>query len=210
MTQTLRQDREDRIEQATYALLAEKGYGSTSMLSIAKRAKCSNETLYNWYGDKVGLIRALVTNNAEQARALLDQALDANGSALDVLERFGPVLLGILLGDKAVALNRAAAADASGELGDKRTLVDAGVRLEGEIGWGLTTQLVAAVPVSDRNVDSDAIAEMEVDFQKETTPNDVVTVIATRPLTDDEEWHKMETGQWQLFQLGESIANGDS
>jgi len=53
-------------------------------------------------------------------------------------------------------------------------------------------------------------AEMEVDFQKETTPNDVVTVIATRPLTDDEEWHKMETGQWQLFQLGESIANGDS
>jgi len=54
--------------------------------------------------------------------------------------------------------------DASGELGDKRTLVDAGVRLEGEIGWGLTTQLVAAVPVSDRNVDSDAIAEMEVDF----------------------------------------------
>lgn len=117
MTKTLRQDREDRIEQATYELLAEKGYGSTSMLSIAKRAKCSNETLYNWYGDKVGLIRALVSRNAAQARTLLEQALETEGSALEVLDQFGPVLLGILLGDKAVALNRAAAADASGELG---------------------------------------------------------------------------------------------
>lgn len=117
MKQALRQEREDRIEQATYELLAEKGYGSASMLSIAKRAKCSNETLYNWYGDKVGLIRALVTRNAEQARALLDEALDADGSALEVLDQFGPVLLGILLGEKAIALNRAAAADASGELG---------------------------------------------------------------------------------------------
>ncbi len=51
-------------------------------------------------------------------------------------------------------------------------------------------------------------AEMVVNFHEETTANDVVTVIATRPLTDDEQWHKMATGQWQLFQLGESIASG--
>lgn len=51
-------------------------------------------------------------------------------------------------------------------------------------------------------------AEMVVNFQEETTTQDVVTVIATRPLTDDETWHKMATGQWQLFQLGESIASG--
>ncbi|WP_440875938.1 class II glutamine amidotransferase [Thalassotalea sp. PLHSN55] len=52
-------------------------------------------------------------------------------------------------------------------------------------------------------------AEMVVNFQEETTTNDVVTVIATRPLTDNETWHKMETGQWHLFQLGESIASGE-
>ena len=28
-------------------------------------------------------------------------------------------------------------------------------------------------------------------FQEETTPNDVVSVIATQPLTDNEEWHRM-------------------
>lgn len=53
-------------------------------------------------------------------------------------------------------------------------------------------------------------AEMCVDFQKETTANDVVTVIATRPLTDDETWHKMACGQWQLFKKGESIVSGQT
>lgn len=53
-------------------------------------------------------------------------------------------------------------------------------------------------------------AEMVVDFHKETTANDIVTVIATQPLTDDETWQKMSAGQWQLFCLGESIASGQT
>ncbi|MCP4433742.1 MAG: TetR/AcrR family transcriptional regulator, partial [Gammaproteobacteria bacterium] len=51
----IRSARQYRIEEATYELLAESGYHACSMLSIAKRAKASNETLYRWYGDKVGL-----------------------------------------------------------------------------------------------------------------------------------------------------------
>jgi glutamine amidotransferase len=51
-------------------------------------------------------------------------------------------------------------------------------------------------------------AEVAVDFHKETTDKDIVTVIATKPLTDDETWHKMDTGDWHLFCLGESIACG--
>ncbi|RLV58648.1 class II glutamine amidotransferase [Parashewanella curva] len=45
--------------------------------------------------------------------------------------------------------------------------------------------------------------DMTVDFDKETTPNDVVTVIATRPLTTNEEWTVLKEGQWRLFELGE-------
>jgi len=48
-------------------------------------------------------------------------------------------------------------------------------------------------------------AEMEVDFHQETTENDVVSIIATQPLTDDEQWQKMEPQQWQLFRLGELV-----
>ncbi len=49
---------------------------------------------------------------------------------------------------------------------------------------------------------------MAVDFHQETTDKDIVTVIATQPLTDDETWHKMSAGDWHLFRLGESISCG--
>ncbi len=45
-------------------------------------------------------------------------------------------------------------------------------------------------------------ADVSIDFTQETTPNDIVTVIATKPLTDNEHWHKMDTGQHKLFKFG--------
>jgi AcrR family transcriptional regulator len=109
--------RQDQIEQAAYAVLDAKGYGGTSMLAIAKAAKASNETLYNWYGDKTGLFAALVRRNAGEVKALLQDQIAAGGDALETLARVGPVLLQLLTSDRAVALNRAAAADPTGELG---------------------------------------------------------------------------------------------
>ncbi|WP_108649555.1 class II glutamine amidotransferase [Dongshaea marina] len=47
--------------------------------------------------------------------------------------------------------------------------------------------------------------DLSIDFAKETTPDDVVTIIATQPLTHDEAWHKMEPGQWHLFHKGELV-----
>ncbi len=45
--------------------------------------------------------------------------------------------------------------------------------------------------------------DVEIDFQKQTTPNDVVTVIATQPLTGNETWQRVAPGEWVLFRLGE-------
>lgn len=42
-------------------------------------------------------------------------------------------------------------------------------------------------------------AELTVDFCEETTPNDIVTVIATEPLTDNEHWRKLQTGEMIVF-----------
>jgi len=52
-----------------------------------------------------------------------------------------------------------------------------------------------------RLVDEDVV----IDFQQETTPNDVVTVIATQPLTRDETWQKIEPGLHCLFHYGERV-----
>ncbi|WP_371185989.1 class II glutamine amidotransferase [Thalassotalea maritima] len=51
-------------------------------------------------------------------------------------------------------------------------------------------------------------ADVTIDFTKETTDHDVVTVIATQPLTSDEKWHKMNAGQWLAFIGGEVVAQG--
>ena len=109
--------RQKQIEMAAYEVLEAKGYGGTSMLGIAKKACASNETLYNWYGDKQGLFQALVTRNAEEVKGHLEAELKTDHDALSILGTLGPKLLTLLTGDRAVALNRAAAADSSGELG---------------------------------------------------------------------------------------------
>ena len=110
-------ERQAEIERAAYALLEEKGYAGTSMLAIARRARASNETLYNWYGDKNGLIRALVARNTSEIRSLLEKRIATQRDPLETLSIIGPMLLALLTGARAVALNRAAAADPSGELG---------------------------------------------------------------------------------------------
>lgn len=46
-------------------------------------------------------------------------------------------------------------------------------------------------------------ADVTIDFCKETTPNDVVTMIATQPLTSNERWQKIASGEYVLFRDGE-------
>jgi len=45
-------------------------------------------------------------------------------------------------------------------------------------------------------------AEVTVDFGEVTTPNDIVTVIATEPLTDNETWNNVAPGEMITFQDG--------
>ena len=53
-------------------------------------------------------------------------------------------------------------------------------------------------------------AEMMVDFNQETSEKDIVTIIATQPLTNNEPWLKMQSTEWQLFYLGEKVLSGSS
>lgn len=117
MREENRAKRQEQIEAAAYEVLQAKGYAAASMLAIAKQARASNETLYNWYGDKRGLFQSLVVRNATEVKAYLEAELDTNHDALSILSVLGPKLFALLTGDRAIALNRAAAADGTGELG---------------------------------------------------------------------------------------------
>ncbi len=51
-------------------------------------------------------------------------------------------------------------------------------------------------------------ADVTVNFEAETTPDDVVSVIVTEPLTSDETWDIYQPGEWRLWQSGEVVARG--
>ena len=48
-------------------------------------------------------------------------------------------------------------------------------------------------------------ADWTIDFASVTTEDDVVTVIATQPLTENEVWTPMQPGESRIFQLGECV-----
>ncbi len=50
--------------------------------------------------------------------------------------------------------------------------------------------------------------EIEVDFKAETSPSDVVSVVATSPLTYDEGWQIMQPGEWRVWDAGELVQQG--
>ena len=105
---------QDQIERAASAVLEDKGQVGASMLAIARAAKASDETPYDWHGDKTGLSSALARRNAAEVKAMLEDQIAAGGDAIETLGRVGPVLLDPVTGDRAVALIRATAADPTG------------------------------------------------------------------------------------------------
>lgn len=119
-----REARMREIEAVAYGLFAKQGFEGTSMLAVAKAARASNETLYRWYGDRNGLFESMVKANAARVKAVLAQTASDNLPASQVLDQLAPALVGMLLSEEAILLNRAAASDPTGALG--RVLADAG------------------------------------------------------------------------------------
>lgn len=117
MTMGLKKDskegREQQIFNAAYKILGEKGYKATSMLAIAKEASASNETLYAWYNNKQGLLAAMISDNANIAEKLFARAILTKEPTSVTLQKAGTTILKIITGERAVILNRAAAADVS-------------------------------------------------------------------------------------------------
>ena len=123
------------------------------MLSIAKRARASNETLYRWYGNKQGLFKGLVEANAAHVAALLEAAIEEGKDPTQTLVQVGPLLIELVTSEKAVALNRAAAADAT-ETGHG----------DGHLGFAHRVH----VGGDDRKIDPDALGELG--FERHVEP----------------------------------------
>ncbi|MNE43371.1 Bacterial regulatory protein, tetR family [compost metagenome] len=71
-----------RLLQAAAELLAEQGPGALTTRAVAGRAGVTEASLFNNFGDKAGLLRALLVETGEEFPAFLD-ALAAPAEPLD-------------------------------------------------------------------------------------------------------------------------------
>lgn len=72
-----RADRRSAILDAATSVFVERGYAGTTMDDVAAAARASKQTLYQRFGDKVGLFEAVIEANIAEAEAGTDPHLAA-------------------------------------------------------------------------------------------------------------------------------------
>ena len=115
--------RQQAVLTAALDLLVESGDGLT-MTAVARRASCSKETLYKWFGDRDGLLTATVQWQAAKVRVPRVDRAHLSAEALRAsVEQFARDLLTTLVGEISVTLNRLAVTHAGAEKRDLGKIV---------------------------------------------------------------------------------------
>ena len=100
--------RQQAVLTAALDLLVEGG-DRLSMTAVARRAHCSKETLYKWFGDRDGLLTATVQWQAAKVRMPQVDRHHLGAEALRAsVEQFARDLLSTIVGEVSVTLNRLA------------------------------------------------------------------------------------------------------
>jgi len=109
--------RQQAVLTAALDLLVEAGDGLT-MTAVARRASCSKETLYKWFGDRDGLLTATVQWQASKVRVpAIDRKTLDPVSLKSSIQQFARDLLSTIAGSTSVALNRLAISHATEDNG---------------------------------------------------------------------------------------------
>jgi AcrR family transcriptional regulator len=105
-------ERQQAVLDATLVLMMEEGDALT-MSSVSRRASCSKETLYKWFGDREGLLTATVRWQASKVHdPVLDKTKLELKSLAGTLEQFARDWLTVISSDTSIALNRLAVSHA--------------------------------------------------------------------------------------------------
>jgi len=100
--------RQEAVLHAVLSLMVEEGDHLT-MTAVARRASCSKETLYKWFGDRDGLLTATVQWQAARVRAGRYDRQKLDIAALrESLKDFAANWLTVISSPTSIALNRLA------------------------------------------------------------------------------------------------------
>lgn len=108
--------RQQEVLEKALELLVTGGEKALTTANIARASNCSKESLYKWFGDRDGLIAAMMAFQGSKVGAAVGQETLASRTAFEqYLIRFACELLSVLAGDTSLALNRLAMGQASNE-----------------------------------------------------------------------------------------------
>ena len=101
--------RQNAVLESALLLLVEGGEKALTTAGVARAANCSKESLYKWFGDRDGLLAAMITFQASKVRGVAGGSAPATPETFRAgLTRFAEDLLRVLSGDVSLALNRLA------------------------------------------------------------------------------------------------------
>lgn len=98
--------RKRAIIDAARTLFVEQGFERTTLGDIVERAGGSLATVYKLFGNKDGLLEAVVFEKASSGEALIRAAMEEGGSPARILHRLAEHLRGHFLDPETVALIR--------------------------------------------------------------------------------------------------------
>jgi len=108
--------RQIAVLEAALALLVEGGDRGFTTARLARAANCSKESLYKWFGDRNGLLAAMITYQASKVRVAGSMAARPGAAEFrKQLTGFAEDLLTVLSGPTSLALNRLAIGEAGRE-----------------------------------------------------------------------------------------------
>jgi AcrR family transcriptional regulator len=109
-------ERQSAVLQSALTLLVEGGEKALTTAGLARAANCSKESLYKWFGDRDGLLAAVIGFQAAKVRTLPAGSEPRSAEAFRAeLVTFAEDLLTVLAGETSLALNRLAIGQASRE-----------------------------------------------------------------------------------------------
>lgn len=94
------------ILSAATELFIARGYDGVSVDAIVQQVGGSKTNIYNYFGGKEGLFRAMVENLCQQLLLPLNQAEIENLPPQEALTNFGHRLTAVVLSEQAIALHR--------------------------------------------------------------------------------------------------------
>lgn len=108
--------RQNAVLEQALRLLVDGGEKALTTSGVARAANCSKESLYKWFGDRDGLLSAMIAYQASKVRTFERNGERLTAASLhDHLVIFARDLLEVLAGDVSLALNRLAIGQSSRE-----------------------------------------------------------------------------------------------